>query len=202
MECLTQANGWGEVEQLIGRVRDGTLVVGNTADTEEMVNTGDADLRTWRKHPANPVIAAPPPGLDLLGFRDHSVWREGDLWYQGIGAGIRDVGGAVLLYRSPDLVQWEYLGPLLLGDGTAREPIWTGRMWGGVGENRKARAGRCNNGVSVIWKDGKGQGRAGGRTAVSDAHSGDEQQRAGQAAEPQATANKTPSPQVTGERPV
>jgi beta-fructofuranosidase len=37
----------------------------------------DADLVTWHKHPANPVIAAPPHDLDLLGFRDHSVWREG-----------------------------------------------------------------------------------------------------------------------------
>jgi beta-fructofuranosidase len=84
----------------------------------------DDDLRTWHKHPANPVIPAPPAELDVLGFRDHSVWRGDDGWYQVIGSGIRNVGGAALLYRSPDLVQWEYLGPLLVGDG-----ITTGAMW-------------------------------------------------------------------------
>ncbi|MBV9356146.1 MAG: glycoside hydrolase family 32 protein, partial [Chloroflexi bacterium] len=54
----------------------------------------DDELRSWHKHPANPVIPAPPAGLDVLGFRDHSVWREDGQWYQVIGAGIRDVGGA------------------------------------------------------------------------------------------------------------
>ena len=93
------------------------------------VAVGDADLRTWRKYPGNPVIAAPPAGLDVLGFRDHSVWREGDIWYQVIGSGIRGRGGAALLYRSPDLLQWEYLHPLLVGDRAQTEPVWTGGMW-------------------------------------------------------------------------
>ncbi len=84
----------------------------------------DDDLRTWHKYPRNPVISAPPAGLDVLGFRDHSVWRHDDGWYQVIGSGIRNVGGAALLYRSPDLVQWDYLGPLLVGDG-----VTTGAMW-------------------------------------------------------------------------
>ena len=33
-----------------------------------------------------------------------------------VGAGIRDVGGAALLYRSKDLISWEYLNPLCVGD--------------------------------------------------------------------------------------
>src|SRR6266487_6704302 len=28
-------------------------------------------LLTWQKHPGNPVIPGPPPGLDLVAFRDH-----------------------------------------------------------------------------------------------------------------------------------
>jgi beta-fructofuranosidase len=90
---------------------------------------GSADLRHWQKYTGNPLLAAPPPELDLLGFRDHSVWREADWWYMLIGAGIRDRGGAALLYRSHDLIHWDYRGPLLIGDAQAHEPVWTGRMW-------------------------------------------------------------------------
>jgi beta-fructofuranosidase len=99
------------------------------AQQRPCIATSDDNLRTWRKYPGNPVIAGPPPGLDVVGFRDHSVWREGDTWYQVIGSGIRGRGGAALLYRSPDLVQWEYLHPLSVGDRNERQPVWTGGMW-------------------------------------------------------------------------
>jgi beta-fructofuranosidase len=49
-------------------------------------------------------------------FRDHAVWRDGDTWYQLIGSGVVGRGGAVLLYSSPDLREWEYEGPLIVGD--------------------------------------------------------------------------------------
>lgn len=90
--------------------------------------TSHDDLRTLDKHPGNPIIAAPPPELDLLGFRDHWLWREDGMWYQIIGSGIRNVGGAVLLYRSHDLRAWEYLHPLLVGS-YAREPLYAGQVW-------------------------------------------------------------------------
>lgn len=86
-------------------------------------------MRTWEKHPGNPVVAAPPPGLDLTGFRDPRVWREDGAWSMLLGAGVRGAGGAALLYRSPDLVTWEYLHPLLEGDAAAEDPVWTGAMW-------------------------------------------------------------------------
>ncbi len=47
----------------------------------------------------------------------------------GIGSGIEGQGGTVLLYRSADLVEWEFLHPLLVGDAQRREPLWTGTMW-------------------------------------------------------------------------
>ena len=93
------------------------------------IATSVDDLLTWQKYPGNPVIAAPPAGLDLEGFRDHSAWKEGDTWYQVIGAGIKGVGGTALLYRSPDLRTWEYLHPLCTGDKRRTEPVWTGSMW-------------------------------------------------------------------------
>ena len=39
------------------------------------------------------------------------------------------MGGAALLYRSRDLVAWEYLNPILVGDVNRREPVWAGSMW-------------------------------------------------------------------------
>lgn len=86
--------------------------------------TGDDKLVTWQKYAHNPIIAAPPPGMDLLGFRDHSIWHEGEIWYQVIGSGIKDVGGTALLYRSSDLRNWEYIHPICIGN-----PKETGEMW-------------------------------------------------------------------------
>jgi beta-fructofuranosidase len=89
-----------------------------------LATSTDDSLVTWEKYAGNPVIASPPPGLDVLGFRDHGVWREGDTWYQIIGSGIRDVGGTVLLYRSTDLLHWEFVHPICVGDRNQ-----TGEMW-------------------------------------------------------------------------
>jgi beta-fructofuranosidase len=41
-----------------------------------------------------------------------------------LGSGIVGQGGAVLLYRSPDLVSWEYVGPLLVGDVAEQDTTW------------------------------------------------------------------------------
>ena len=91
------------------------------------VGQGD-DLKSLRKHPA-PVIPAPPPGLEVEGFRDPCVWRQDGEWRMVIGSGLRGAGGAILLYRSPDLRIWEYLGILCQGDAAQHEPLWTGTMW-------------------------------------------------------------------------
>lgn len=79
---------------------------------------------TFEKFAGNPVIAGSPAGMEVTGFRDPCVWREDDGWYLIIGSGIKDVGGAALLYRSDDLRQWEYLHPLC--QGTVDE---SGTMW-------------------------------------------------------------------------
>ncbi|MGW1510723.1 glycoside hydrolase family 32 protein [Streptomyces sp. NPDC002394] len=111
-----------------------TLVYSGRHGDRELpcVATGSPDLRHWTKDPANPVIAAPPEGVDVTAYRDHCVWREGDVWRQLVGSGIRGEGGTALLYESHDLRDWRYVGPLLTGDashGTAADPDWTGTMW-------------------------------------------------------------------------
>lgn len=88
-------------------------------------------LETWTKRRA-PVIPAPPPGLDVLGFRDPFVWRHGEEWRMVLGSGIRGRGGAILLYRSTDLEHWSYVDVLAHGTPSGRtlpNPVDAGDMW-------------------------------------------------------------------------
>jgi beta-fructofuranosidase len=70
----------------------------------------DQDLIRWTRYERNPVIASPPPGQKVRAFRDHSAWRAGSTWYQVVGGGLPDRGGALFLYRSADLRTWQYTG--------------------------------------------------------------------------------------------
>jgi beta-fructofuranosidase len=96
-----------------------------------LATSTDPDLRVWTKLD-KPVIEAPPTGLNVTGFRDPCPWKDGDIWYLGVGSGFNKVGGAVLLYRSHDGHNWEYLHPLAQGTwngGTMSNPVDTGEMW-------------------------------------------------------------------------
>ena len=99
----------------------------------QSIATSSGDLTDWKKFAGNPVIAAPPAGLQVTGFRDPDVWKEGDTWLMAVGSGFRQKGGAVLLYGSKDLRHWNYLHPLVTGHvkpGTsAKDPVDSGEMW-------------------------------------------------------------------------
>ena len=118
-------------------VNDGgtpTLVYSGRNGERELpcVAVGSPDLLTWTKAPENPVIAAPPAGVDVTAYRDHCVWREGSRWRQLVGSGIRGRGGTAFLYESADLRTWDYIGPLYIGDASAGDPAatdWEGTMW-------------------------------------------------------------------------
>lgn len=90
------------------------------------------DLESWQKYPGNPVIAAPPPAIAAYSghdFRDPYVWCEDGLWWMVIGARREGVGGLVLLYRSPNLTQWEFVRVLLAGNEQASPYFYEGAMW-------------------------------------------------------------------------
>ncbi|MGC2475966.1 MAG: glycoside hydrolase family 32 protein [Candidatus Sulfotelmatobacter sp.] len=109
-------------------LRDGTHT---WRETQCLAVAEDDDLRRWKKL-LSPVIAAPPPGLDVTGFRDPMLWREGENWMLALGSGIRNKGGAILLYSSPDLRHWTYLHPLVQGTPSGKDganPVDTGYMW-------------------------------------------------------------------------
>ncbi len=94
-----------------------------------LATSGGALLLEWERYAANPVIPEPPQELDLVGFRDHTIWQEDGDWFMGIGAGVRGAGGAVLLYRSNDLRHWEYEGLLASAETEYFGALWTGAMW-------------------------------------------------------------------------
>ncbi|WP_068614976.1 glycoside hydrolase family 32 protein [Paenibacillus tuaregi] len=87
-------------------------------------NTRDAD---WIRNPyqciavmdehgrivkeEKPVISSVPEGYTEH-FRDPKVWAEAGQYYCVIGAQRSNLTGCVLLYRSPDLKEWELLGEM------------------------------------------------------------------------------------------
>jgi beta-fructofuranosidase len=108
-------------------LRDGTHTF---REVQCLATSADPQLRTWAKW-KNPIIEPPADPL-LTGFRDPFLWRDHHVWYLGVGSGIRKRGGRVLLYRSKNLRQWEYLHPLVSGKWTGREstnPVDSGEMW-------------------------------------------------------------------------
>ncbi len=155
-------------------VNDGgtpTLVYSGRLGGRELpcVAVGSADLLSWTKVPENPVIAAPPAGVDVTAYRDHCVWREGSTWRQLVGSGIRGRGGTAFLYESEDLRSWDYVGPLVIGDASQGDPQdsdWTGTMWecvdlfragsGSLGSDSGVAAGHHAPDVLVFsaWDDG------------------------------------------------
>lgn len=104
---------WSGCAVLDGRVP--TLLYTGVRPQVQCLATSHDGLLTWHKLP-QPVLAAPPPGLDLLmregspAFRDPFVWREGNAWRMVVGAGFEAGGGGALLYSSPDLRTWTYDG--------------------------------------------------------------------------------------------
>lgn len=100
-------------------------------ETQCMAVAQDVELKSWTKL-AKPVIAAPPSGMEVNGFRDPSPWEQGQWWYTVLGTGIAGRGGAVLLYRSRDLHSWEFMHILAQRDQHAPgifDPVDPWEVW-------------------------------------------------------------------------
>lgn len=108
-------------------LRDGNH---NFLETQCLATSTDPQLLVWQKQEA--AVLLPPHNPKLTGFRDPFLWRDANIWYMGIGSGESGKGGCVLLYRSTDLRQWEYLHPLVSGERntkTTTDPVDSGEMW-------------------------------------------------------------------------
>ena len=69
--------------------------------------------RYFQKYRHNPVIRQSPNGS--ADFRDPKVTKIGDTYYMVVGSG-KDGAGCVFLYRSENLLEWDYVGVLLEGE--------------------------------------------------------------------------------------
>jgi beta-fructofuranosidase len=93
----------------------GTICLARAADPD------DERLTEWKPLPT-PVVAGPPPGLDVVMFRDPFVFRHADRRWALVGAGHADGTPSVLLYDCDDLTDWRFAGVLLDG----KDPVATG----------------------------------------------------------------------------
>ncbi len=76
--------------------------------------TEDDGLQKWKQLPV-PVVAGPPPGLDVTMFRDPFVFRFAGRRWALMGAGHADGTPSVLVYDCEDLYDWRFAGVLLDG---------------------------------------------------------------------------------------
>lgn len=86
----------------------------------------DDQLITWKKSPHNPVIPETKPGdkgWGVYNVFDPHAWLDGDSYYVILGGKIKphDLRDTAYLFRSPDMIHWEYLRPFY-----SPHPEWTG----------------------------------------------------------------------------
>ncbi len=125
--------------------RDGrpTLIYHGVPDGTCLATAADDLLLHWTKHPANPVIATPRAGDDgfgVYGVYDPCAWLHDGRYYAAQGnvtfrspmlldndhepyrdplgrpLSPADEGDTLYLFRSDDLVRWEYVGHLYQSD--------------------------------------------------------------------------------------
>jgi beta-fructofuranosidase len=93
---------------------------------EQWLATSHDDMITWEKHLKNPIMTLElHKSLDVRDWRDPYVWKEADTWYMVLGGHVREkregkarrgAPGIVLLYQSQDLMDWQFLSPLCIGE--------------------------------------------------------------------------------------
>ena len=107
-----------------------TFIYHGLPDGTCIATSNDDLLVNWTKHPENPVIACLPDDERLRGIffrvsnpgdeptdapyivRDPCAWLDGDTYYALVGNRIPGTDGdAASLFKSPDLVQWQHIGP-------------------------------------------------------------------------------------------
>ena len=69
----------------------------------------------FEKYEGNPVICA-PSWIEKNNFRDPKVWRNGDMFYLVCG-GRKDNFAKALLYRSTNLIEWEFVNVMFESRG-------------------------------------------------------------------------------------
>ena len=102
-----------------------TLEDGTARDIQtQAVAVGDG--KNYKKYEKNPVLTAKdlPEGASKVDFRDPKIWKEKDgYFYCVIGSRPADGSGQILLYKSADGFEWEFVSVL------AENKKRYGKMW-------------------------------------------------------------------------
>lgn len=94
----------------------GHLPKENPEDTRQVQNVArSSDGVNYTKIDQNPVISSDdiPEGTSKIDFRDPKLFRHDGIFYAIIGSKNQDNQGQVLLYKSDNLVDWEYVNDIL-----------------------------------------------------------------------------------------
>ncbi|MDD4698877.1 MAG: glycoside hydrolase family 32 protein [Oscillospiraceae bacterium] len=71
------------------------------------------DLMMWEKYSNNPAIDNSIHKGEIITFwRDPFIWQEGNIWFAIMSGTHNHTNGCILIYRSPDLENWEFLNIL------------------------------------------------------------------------------------------
>jgi beta-fructofuranosidase len=87
-----------------------TLIYHGVPDGTCLATSSDDLLLRWTKHPANPVIT-PKKVRGHFAVYDPCAWKHGDNWFALCGRVDPAGGDTAFLFRSKDMVKWEYLHP-------------------------------------------------------------------------------------------
>jgi len=105
--------------------KEGKLYLFYTSVSHELGQTQSVaiseDGRTFIKYEGNPVINHYPEGEATADFRDPKVIKYGDEYRMVVGTRYNGNGRA-LIYKSADLLKWDYVG-VLFEDNEYHEPI-------------------------------------------------------------------------------
>ena len=105
---------------LVSKDGAATFIYHGRPDGTCIATSQDDMLVHWTKHPANPVIRVPKPGDPGHGkyiVFDPCAWVEGDTYCALVGNRVPGViGDGTSLFKSRDLVHWEYVGPFYQSD--------------------------------------------------------------------------------------
>ena len=112
------------------------LLIYTAVDQEKMEDGTVRDIQTqavavgdgkdYKKYEKNPVLTAKdlPEGASKVDFRDPKIWKEKDgYFYCVIGSRPADGSGQILLYRSKNGFEWEFVSTL------AENKNRYGKMW-------------------------------------------------------------------------
>ena len=104
------------IEDDLGQMQ--LIYTGVDGSAQIMLATANEDATEFTKYSGNPLVQTPPAPYTAFDFRDPFVWKENGFWYMIIGTGLNGTGnsgGAVLMYKSSNLTDWDYIDVMYKG---------------------------------------------------------------------------------------